>query len=222
MKTLRLTLLICGIYALFAIQKSQAQQSQYTSTPVVTTSLWSAQERTILIEKIIGSRQLLLNELAEVNEAQWNFKPAPDKWSIAEVVEHLGLQQDAYYRELSVVSLMAPMPQYRERVQGLDEKILTYTNQEKKDLAPWMLEPMGRWNSKEKAVGQFVRSHGKIIEFIQETNADFRSLFTFRKYAEGSLWNIRDLHQLMLTNVAHTERHVNQIRTIKTLAQYPN
>lgn len=81
---------------------------------------------------------------------------------------------------------------------------------------------MGRWNSKEKAVAQFVRSHEKIIEFIRDTDADFRSHFTFRTYSDGSLWNIRDLHQLMLTNVAHTRRHVNQIRTIKKLAAFPN
>src|SRR5579859_2033785 len=26
--------------------------------------------------------------------AQWNFKPAPDRWSIAEIVEHMVLAQD--------------------------------------------------------------------------------------------------------------------------------
>ncbi len=222
METRNVALLIGILYSLFCLQKSYAQHTQYTPAPVTATHIWTSQERSALIRRLMDSRQLLLNELADVSEAQWNFKSAPGKWSIAEVVEHLGLQQDAYYRELSVVTMLPPMPQYRDQVKDLDEKILNYANQEKKDLAPWMLEPMGRWNSKEKAVGQFVRSHGKIIEFILETKADFRSHFTFRKYSDGSLWNIRDLHQLMLTNVAHTERHVNQIRTIKKLGAYPN
>jgi hypothetical protein len=200
----------------FSYKKSPAQ-----TTPGVTNA-WTETERTQLVRQLADSRQLLLDELREVRDEQWSFKPSPDSWSIAEVVEHLGLQQDAYYRELTIVTQMPPMPQYRAQVQGLDEKIRQYTHQQQKDAAPWLLEPLGRWCSPEKAVAQFVRSHGKIIEFIQNTQADFRNLFTFRQYSEGSLWNIRDLHQLMLTNVAHTERHVHQIRTIKQSSDYPN
>src|SRR5262245_47593986 len=29
-----------------------------------------------------------------LSEAQWKFKPAPDRWSIAEVVEHLAVVED--------------------------------------------------------------------------------------------------------------------------------
>ena len=29
-----------------------------------------------------------------LSDAQWNFKPAPDRWSIAEVVEHLAAAED--------------------------------------------------------------------------------------------------------------------------------
>src|SRR4029077_12877597 len=29
-----------------------------------------------------------------LSDAQWNFKPAPDRWSIAEVVEHIALAED--------------------------------------------------------------------------------------------------------------------------------
>ena len=29
-----------------------------------------------------------------LSDAQWNFKPAPDRWSIAEVMEHIALAED--------------------------------------------------------------------------------------------------------------------------------
>ena len=29
-----------------------------------------------------------------LSDAQWNFKPAPDRWSIAEVMEHLAAAED--------------------------------------------------------------------------------------------------------------------------------
>jgi hypothetical protein len=221
MKILLVTLSWAGmVWLCFACHHSLAQTSSEGNSPS-NTSQWAAEERSQLLKFLLDSRQLLLTELKDITYAQWTFKPAPDKWSIAEVVEHLGLQQDAYFRELSVVTQLPPMPQYRERVSGLDEKILQYTHQEKKDQASWLLEPLGRWGSQEKAIAQFVRSHGKTIEFIETTEADFRSHFTFRQYTEGSLWNIRDLHQLMLTNVAHTQRHVNQIRNIKQHTSYP-
>ncbi|MDO1448238.1 DinB family protein [Rhodocytophaga aerolata] len=221
MKILLVTLSWAGmVWLCFACHHSLAQTSAAEPSQS-NASQWAKEERRQLLKLLSDSRQLLLDELMHITVAQWTFKPSPDKWSIAEVVEHLGLQQDAYYRELSVVTLMPPMPQYQEQVKGLDDKILQYTHQEKKDQAPWLLEPMGRWCSQEKAIAQFVRSHSKIIGFIEATDADFRSHFTFRQYTEGSLWNIRDLHQLMLTNVAHTQRHVNQIRNIKKMAQFP-
>ncbi len=37
------------------------------------------------------TRDGVISAVKGLSEAQWNFKPAPDRWSVAEIVEHLAL-----------------------------------------------------------------------------------------------------------------------------------
>ena len=41
-----------------------------------------------------STKQGVLDATAGLSEAQWNFKPAPDRWSIAEVTEHIAAAED--------------------------------------------------------------------------------------------------------------------------------
>ena len=48
--------------------------------------------RQALIEDLNHSRQIFLDAIADVKTAaQWNYKPAPDRWSVGEVAEHVVL-----------------------------------------------------------------------------------------------------------------------------------
>ena len=73
----------------------------------------------------------------------------------------------------------------------------------------------------------FLRARGKLTEFVAQTEIDLRKQFTFRKPVEGipveelSIREVRDLHQLLLTGIAHTDRHLRQIRKIKEDEGYP-
>src|SRR4051794_13926411 len=40
------------------------------------------------------TRAALVAATKGLSEAQWKFKPAPDRWSVAEVVEHIALAED--------------------------------------------------------------------------------------------------------------------------------
>jgi len=41
-----------------------------------------------------------------LSEAQWNFKPAPDKWSVAQCLEHIAAAED-FIRGLITEKVMA-------------------------------------------------------------------------------------------------------------------
>src|SRR5215813_8633834 len=41
-----------------------------------------------------SSKKGVLAATKGLSEAQWNFKPAPDKWSIAECMEHIAASED--------------------------------------------------------------------------------------------------------------------------------
>src|SRR5215467_2456950 len=40
------------------------------------------------------SKKGVLAATKGLSEAQWNFKPAPDKWSVAECMEHIAAAED--------------------------------------------------------------------------------------------------------------------------------
>ena len=57
---------------------------------------------------------------------------------------------------------------------------------------------------------------------MQGTRKDLRVQFIFREYkGTANRWSVRDLHQLLLTTIAHTERHVNQMLKVKAHPAYP-
>src|SRR5215467_3567346 len=43
-----------------------------------------------------------------LSDAQWNFKPGPDRWSIAEVMEHLALAEDMLRGLIETQVMKAP------------------------------------------------------------------------------------------------------------------
>ena len=63
---------------------------------VLSASLISAAEATLTKEERAHAIQLLGASQTEflyltsgLNEAQWNYKPAPDRWSVGETAQHL-------------------------------------------------------------------------------------------------------------------------------------
>jgi len=198
------------------------------STLAIKDKLWTESERQLLIEGLKRTENDLIHEVENLNEDQWNFHESPERWSIREIVEHLEIQDEMYYRELYIISKTPILPEYVDLVKGNDSKILEYATDPTPGNSGWLLAPIGRFCDKPSSIKAFERIRGEVIKFVEESNQDFRLHFTFRKYPEdGSLsdpglWDIRDLHQLLLTTIAHTDRHIGQIRKVKDHPDYPN
>jgi hypothetical protein len=79
MKSQLLSMLTAGAIA-FAPGYALAQADTLTSV-----------DRTRMVRELEESNQHFLAAINGLSEAQWRFKPAPTRWSIAEVAEHLAL-----------------------------------------------------------------------------------------------------------------------------------
>ncbi|MBI3666138.1 MAG: DinB family protein [Acidobacteria bacterium] len=55
-------------------------------------------ERREAIAQLEESRKKFLAAIAGLSEQQWNFKPAPDRWSIAECAEHITVTEAGLFR----------------------------------------------------------------------------------------------------------------------------
>lgn len=187
---------------------------------------WTEEDRQLIISELNRTTEALKTEIGDLTNEQWNFREAPDRWSIAEIVEHLEMQNQLHYREISAVSNAPQYLKFRVLTKGKDAHFSNYATDTTASKANWFLEPLGRFCTKEAGANAFFRARGKLTEWVEQTGIDLRKQFTFRtpvkgkKLSELKVGQVRDLHQLLLTGIAHTDRHLKQIRKIKRHKNY--
>ena len=71
-----------------------------TSFTITNTAPLTAEERKYAIDLLKQTQKDLLASVQGLSEAQLNFKPAPDRWSVLECVQHITLSS-AGLRELA-------------------------------------------------------------------------------------------------------------------------
>src|SRR5215472_11039978 len=57
----------------------------------------TSQERADALKWLEESRQEFLAAIDGLSEAQWKWKPAPDRWSVGEVAEHIVLAEASQF-----------------------------------------------------------------------------------------------------------------------------
>ncbi len=70
-------------------------------------------EREFLVAELEGSGARLLRAVDGLSVAQWNFREAPERWSIAEIVEHLVVFEEFIRGAVQRVLLDAGEPEKR-------------------------------------------------------------------------------------------------------------
>ncbi len=217
-----------SLFSIFIICCNQPTEKKEVIPSAEKVKLWNEKNKQYLIKGLERTRNELINEIQNLSNEEWEFKEEINRWSIAEIVEHLEVQDELYFREIFLTTKTPQSDKYIEIVKGKDEEFLKYAVDTVKGKTGWTLEPIGRYCSKESATNSFLRTRNNLIQFVEETDLDLRRFFTFRKYLDDgglsnvSLWDVRDLHQLLLTTIAHTDRHLNQLRKVKKHSKYPN
>ncbi len=67
---------------------------------VVTPALPPTEERTAAIARYRAAREQTISIIRDLTQTQANFKPAPEAWSVSQVVEHLLLTEDLYRTQM--------------------------------------------------------------------------------------------------------------------------
>jgi uncharacterized damage-inducible protein DinB len=171
-------------------------------------------ECSTLFASLDKSAQVVLAALDGVSDAQWKFKPAPDRWSIAECAEHIVTADPAMFNFASQQLLkMAPPADAKHRT---DEEALAPTlDRDKKVKTAEFLEPKGRLSDRAASIEAFRKSRDRIVEYVKATQDDLRA------HGFPSPNGYVDGYQFLLTIAAHGERHAAQIAEVKADPAYP-
>jgi hypothetical protein len=176
----------------------------------------SKDDREFALTSLQASRKLFLDSVAGLSENQLNFKPAADKWSIAEVAEHIALAEGLIF-QAAQGALQTPARAKMADARKTDEKILAMVpDRTVKRSAPEPLQPHHQYKSVAEAVAAFNSLRDSHITYISETQDPLREHFV-NQPAFGDL----DAYQWILLMSAHTERHVNQILEVKASPDFP-
>jgi uncharacterized damage-inducible protein DinB len=151
-----------------------------------------------------------------LSEAQWNFKQATNRWSVAEVTEHIAAAEDFLMAMIQDKVMKAPGRTNTVDVIAIDEFVLkAIPDRSVKAQAPEPLQPNNRFGSPKDSLKHFQESRAKTIKFLKDTK-------DLRQHAVDSpLGKQLDGYEWVLFIAAHSERHTKQINEVKADPNFP-
>jgi hypothetical protein len=193
-----------------------ASFAQTTAAPAPTTL--TPEEREAALQSLQATHDAFLQSIAGLSEKQWRFKPAPDRWSVAEVSEHIAVSESAIFGMVQSKIMTSPAtPDKRAEVAGKDEKILTMVpDRSHKAQAPEFLKPTNRWATRADTTKAFEDSRKATMDYVRTTDDDLRDHFL-----PHPLLGEMDAYQWILLISAHSERHTKQIEEVKADPNFP-
>ena len=181
-------------------------------------STLTKEERDRAIDYLKQTEKDFLAATEGLSDAQWKFKAAPDRWSIAETAEHIAVTEDMIWKLVSEKIMKSPAePAKRAEVKGKDETILkVIPDRARKAQAPEQLKPTGKWATRAALVKDFETTRAQEIAYLRETKEDLRSHFE-----EHPFLKTMDAWQWLVFNGAHAKRHTAQILEVKADPNFP-
>jgi hypothetical protein len=174
-------------------------------------------ERQLALEQLASSQARLLELLDGLTPVQWSFRESPERWSIAENLEHLVLFEDFISGAIAKVMEGQAEPEKRELAAAKQPLVLGLaSSRSTKFNAREAVRPIGRWPYTTELTTEFQKVRARTLAFAAETDADLRNHFFFH-IAFGDL----DCYQWLLLLGQHTARHAMQIEQIKAHPAYP-
>jgi predicted DNA-binding protein YlxM (UPF0122 family) len=204
--------ILVGAMFCLALTSALAQ----TPPPSAPTTL-TPEERASALQQFQTTRDNFLKSISGLSQKQWTFKPAPDRWSVAEVAEHIAVSESTIYGLVQKTMQSPATPEKREQVKGKDQVIIErMPDRSHKAQAPEMLRPTGRWATQAELTKAFEDSRKTTMDYIRTTNDDLRDHF-FDHPVFGAL----DGYQWLLLISAHSARHTAQIEEVKADPNFP-
>jgi hypothetical protein len=206
---------VVSVLVMFCLALPSAiAQTPPTTAPTPLT----AEERESALKQFQSTRDNFLRSIAGLSQKQWTFKSAPDRWSVAEVAEHIAVSESTLFGLVQQRIMQSPAaPEKREQVKGKDQMILEkMPDRSHKAQAPEFLRPTGRWATEADLTKAFEDSRKTTMDYIRTTNDDLRDHF-FDHPVFGPL----DGYQWLLLISAHSARHTAQIEEVKADPNFP-
>jgi DinB family protein len=175
------------------------------------------EERSYLIDQLGKSKQAFIGSIQGLTDAQWNYKAAPDKWSINECAEHIILSEDFIFAGSQKMLQTPAQPRAASSTPERDREIFAMVqDRSHKATAPEQIRPTGQWTTVADAISEFTKRRDRNIAYVRDTNDELRA-----HYSSDTPFGAMDAYQVLVLMVGHSLRHTAQIQEVKTSPGYP-
>jgi uncharacterized damage-inducible protein DinB len=177
-------------------------------------SLLSAREISRATEYLNSTRDALLAAVTGLDASQWDFKPMPVQWSIAEILEHIAIVENRVHSLIGRMKDAPPAEAGRNDAQ-IDEFVIAAVPQRStKFEAPPQILPSHQWTPAE-TLERFTGSRAHTIHLL--LNAPFLR----GHVAPHPVFGPWDGYQWILAAAGHAARHTEQIQEVKGCIGFP-
>jgi hypothetical protein len=174
-------------------------------------------ERQLVLEQLASSEARLLELVDGLTPEQWYFRETPERWSIAENIEHVIAFENFITGVIAKVMEEPAELEKKGATTGKEHLVLGLAKARNvKFSAREVVRPVGRWPDTAEMVAELRRTRARTVAFAAETQAPLRDHF-FAHIAFGDL----DCYQWLVVMCQHGARHALQIEEIKADPRYP-
>ena len=184
--------------------------------PLLRAQNLSAEELNRAADYLKKTRAGVIASVKGLSEAQLNFKSAPERWSVAQVAEHIAAAEDFLMNLIQGTVMKAPARTEATDLKAIDDFVLqAIPDRTQKIKAPEPLAPTNRFSNSTGSLAHFKESRAKTLKFLKETK-------DLRQHAiDSPLGKKLDGYQWVLFIAAHSERHTKQINEVKADPGFP-
>lgn len=196
------------ILAFFSLTIFPGLAQQKTITP---------QEREKAIQLLKQTETGVFAAVKGLSEAQLNFKPAADKWSVAECIKHIAAAEKELWAMAEPALAQTPNPEKRADIKFSDDDLIkAVEDRTHKSKTFAALEPANSpYQSLPDALAAFKANREKLIALVKNTKADLRNHILVLPVGTY------DIYQFILLIAAHSNRHTQQIEEVKASPDFP-
>jgi hypothetical protein len=167
-------------------------------------------ERQRLIAHLQMTASWLEDEVSALSTEQATFRPSANAWTILEALDHLVVVGQIYWQDLQSAK---PVGAGRAGMMS-DADVLWYgIDRTNRETAIRTEEPSRKLRDVAAGLADYRRQHARLLEYVRTTRDDLRRRLVERQNSDAYQW------ALLIST--HEQRHILQIREIKSHAKFP-
>jgi hypothetical protein len=178
----------------------------------------SAEERTKVLNWLDESHKEFYASIDGVSDAQWKWKPAPERWSVGETAEHIVLAEAMLFDFVQKAMASPPNLAWEDQTKGKTEFIeRVMPSRQGKAQAPEPIVPR-EGLTRAQVKQRFEKQRVAIVKFATETQLPLKQQTAEHPFP---VFGTLNAYQWLIYVPLHTMRHDKQIAEVKATPGYP-